>query len=159
MEKDSFATLRYSEFGVLLIGRQFITTGCLLNPRTYKHEHNPGDFELESFKMEDLLVTVHQPNDFRPFSVSIFACDLPQLRKQWLFYDFLSANTVSGSFDESLFTIHPRQTHGYTGAQLDHGSETHGAANPWKKHSRLRIDALNIDHLNRGVHGPLSLDT
>lgn len=125
-----------------------------VDPRTYKHEHNPGDFELESFKMEDLLVTVYQPNDFRPFSISIFSCDLPQLRKQWLFYDFLSANNVSGSYDNSLFTIHPRQTHNYTGAQLDQGSES--GDTQWKKHSRLRIDALNIDHLNRGVEGPFS---
>ncbi|TKA68622.1 hypothetical protein B0A49_06774 [Cryomyces minteri] len=127
-----------------------------VDPRTYKHEHNPGDFELDSFRMEDLLVTVYQPGNFRPFSVSIFSCDLPQLRKQWLFYDFLSANMMSGSFDDSLFTIHPRQTHNYTGAQLNEGREVGGEASEWKKHSRLRIDSLNIDHLNRGVEGPFS---
>ncbi|KAK5015489.1 Mitochondrial distribution and morphology protein 31, mitochondrial precursor [Cryomyces antarcticus] len=127
-----------------------------VDPRTYKHEHNPGDFELDSFRMEDLLVTVYQPGNFRPFSVSIFSCDLPQLRKQWLFYDFLSANMMSGSFDDSLFTIHPRQTHNYTGAQLSEGREVGGEASEWKKHSRLRIDSLNIDHLNRGVEGPFS---
>ena len=127
-----------------------------VDPRTYKHEHNPGDFEIESFKMEDLLVTIYQPGGFRPFSVSIFSCDLPQLRKQYLFYDFLSANMMSGSFDNSLFTIHPRQTHSYTGAQLNEGIEIDGQANPWKKHSRLRIDGLSIDHLNRGVTGPFS---
>ncbi|KAL8723645.1 MAG: hypothetical protein Q9225_000088 [Loekoesia sp. 1 TL-2023] len=121
-----------------------------VDPRTYKHEHNPGDFEIDSFKLEDLLVTVQQPHSFRPFSVSIFSCDLPKLRRQWLFYDFLSANTMSGSFDESLFTIHPRQTHGPIGSQLG------GEPDHWKKHSRLRIDGLNIDHLNRGVEGPFS---
>ncbi|KAL3470677.1 hypothetical protein BJX99DRAFT_264015 [Aspergillus californicus] len=125
----------------------------LLDPKSYRHEHNPGDFEIDSFRMSDLLVTVYQPHNFRPFSVSIFSCDLPQLRKQWLFYDFLSANMMSGSFDNSLFTIHPRQTHGFTGAQLDDSAEN-GKPSPWKKHSRIRIDALNIDHLNRGVHGP-----
>ncbi|KAL2003443.1 hypothetical protein VTN02DRAFT_3754 [Thermoascus thermophilus] len=127
-----------------------------LDPKSYRHEHNPGDFELDSFKMEDVLVTIYQPNNFRPFSVSIFSCDLPQLRKQWLFYDFLSANMMSGSFDNSLFTIHPRQTHSYTGAQLNDGVEENGKPNPWKKHSRIRIDGLNIDHLNRGVQGPFS---
>ncbi|KAI9841169.1 MAG: Mitochondrial distribution and morphology protein 31, mitochondrial precursor [Sclerophora amabilis] len=126
------------------------------DPQIYKHEHNTGDFEINSFKMEDLLITVHQPNGFRPYSVSIFSCDLPQLRKQWLFYDFLSANTMSGSFDESLFTIHPRQSHGYTGAQSVNGAESNGDPSPWKKHSRIRIDGLNIDHLNRGVEGPFS---
>ncbi|KAI4155394.1 MAG: hypothetical protein LQ341_000186 [Variospora aurantia] len=121
-----------------------------VDPRTYKHDHNPGDFEIDSFKLEDLLVTVHQPLSFRPFSLSVFSCDLPRLRRQWLFYDFLSAHTVSGSFDESLFTIHPRQTHGLINSQLG------GELDRWKKHSRLRIDGLNIDHLNRGVEGPFS---
>ncbi|KAF2176709.1 hypothetical protein K469DRAFT_722107 [Zopfia rhizophila CBS 207.26] len=126
-----------------------------IDPRTYKHEHQPGDFELDSFKMEDLLVTIYQPDNFRPFSVSIFSCDLPQLRKQWLFYDFLSANMMSGSFDDSLFTIHPRQTHNYTGAQLIDGRDTEDGST-WKKNSRIRIDGLNIDHLNRGYEGPFS---
>ncbi|KAI9818180.1 MAG: Mitochondrial distribution and morphology protein 31, mitochondrial precursor [Pycnora praestabilis] len=131
-------------------------SGEYVDPSTYKHQHSPGDFEINSFKMEDLLLTIHQPHGFRPFSVSIFSCDLPQLRKQWLFYDFLAANMMSGSFDESLFTIHPRQVHGYTGVQLNNGVEANGEASPWKKHSRLRIDGLNIDHLNRGVEGPFS---
>lgn len=125
-----------------------------VDPRTYKHEHQPGDFELDSFKMEDLLVTIYQPDNFRPFSVSIYSCDLPQLRKQWLFYDFLSANMMSGSFDNSLFTIHPRQSHNYTGVQASEGREEDGST--WKKHSRIRIDGLNIDHLNRGYDGPFS---
>lgn len=127
-------------------------TGPYVDPRSYKHEHNPGDFEINSFKLEDVLVTVHQPHGFRPFSVSIFSCDLPRLRRQWLFYDFLSANNMSGSFDESLFTIHPRQMHSHTGPNF----QDVGEANVWKKQSRLRIDGLNIDHLNRGVEGPFS---
>lgn len=127
-----------------------------LDPKSYRHEHNPGDFEIDSFKMDDLLVTVYQPDNFRPFSVSVFSCDLPQLRKQWLFYDFLSANMMTGSFDNSLFTIHPRQSHGFTGAQLDNGEEEDGKPSPWKKHSRIRVDGLNVDHLNRGVQGPFS---
>ena len=130
--------------------------GEYIDPKSYRHEHNPGDFEIDSFKMEDLLVTVHQPKGFRPFSVSIFNCDLPKLRRQWLFYDCLSANTMSGSFDESLFTIHPRQMHGITGSQGLYTNDAKEQSNPWKKHSRLRIDGLNIDHLNRGVEGPFS---
>ncbi|KAI9755136.1 MAG: Proteasome subunit beta type-7 [Chaenotheca gracillima] len=127
-----------------------------IDPRTYKHEHNTGDFELESFKMEDLLVTVQQPRGFRPYSVSIFSCELPQLRKQFLFYDFLSANTMSGSFDDSLFTIHPRQSHGHSGGQTIANAEVDREHSPWKKFSRIRIDGLNIDHLSHGVEGPFS---
>ncbi|TAQ83517.1 hypothetical protein B7494_g8158 [Chlorociboria aeruginascens] len=128
--------------------------GEYIDPKIFRHEHNPGDFEIDSFKMDDLLVTIHQPNGFRPFSVSIFSCELPQLRKQWLFYDFMSANNMSGAFDGSLFTIHPRQMHGHTGSHAD--PEEKDEPNPWKKHSRLRIDGLKIDHLNRGVKGPFS---
>jgi len=126
-----------------------------LDPKSYRHEHQPGDFEIDSFKMHDVLVTIYQPDNFRPFSVSIFSCDLPKLRKQWLFYDFLSANMMSGSFDNSLFTIHPRQTHGFTGLQVDQEIED-GKPSPWKQHNRIRVDGLSIDHLNRGVNGPFS---
>lgn len=122
------------------------------DPKSYRHEHNPGDFEIESFKIEDLLLTLHQPNGFRPFTVSMYSADLPRLRKQWLMYDFLNANHITGEYDGSLFTIHPRQTHSYTGAELSEVEEHE----PWKKQSRMRIDGLNIDHLNTGVEGPFS---
>lgn len=118
-----------------------------VDPKSYRHEHNTGDFEIDDFKMSDVLLTVHQPGGFRPFNVSVYNCDLPRLRKQWLFYDFMAANNMSGSFDESLFTVHPRQVHGAL-----HEED----AKQWKKHSRLRIDGLSIDHLNRGVDGPFS---
>ncbi|OLN95933.1 Mitochondrial distribution and morphology protein 31 [Colletotrichum chlorophyti] len=125
-----------------------------VDPLSYRHTHEPGDFEIDSFKLEDLLVTVHQPNNFRPFSVSIYSCELPQLRKQWLFYDFLSATHMSGSFDGSLFTIHPRQVHGGVAGEKGDMAEDMGEPSAWKKFSRLRIDGLKIDHLNRGVEGP-----
>lgn len=129
-------------------------TGEELEPKSYRHEHCAGDFEIESFKIEDLLVTVLQPEGFRPFPVSIYNADLPRLRKQWLFYDFLSANSMTGEYDRSLFTIHPRQTHSYTGATLHDPDDP--SDEPWKKQSRIRIDGMNIDHLNRGAVGPLS---
>ncbi len=124
-----------------------------LDPFSYRHEHQPGDFELEHFKLEDLLVTIHQPDGFRPFQASIYSCELPQLRKQWLFYDFLSASHMSGSFDGSLFTFHPRQIHNTASPDGVSPSEV-GDDSPWKKFSRIRIDGLKIDHLNRGMEGP-----
>lgn len=125
-----------------------------VDPLSYRHQHERGDFEIESFRLEDLLLTIHEPNQFRPFSVSIYSCELPQLRKQWLFYDFLSASHMSGSYDGSLFTIHPRQVHGVASSH-DRGAGTiAGEAHAWKKFNRLRIDGLKIDHLNRGVEGP-----
>ena len=109
------------------------------DPVAARHKHRPGDFELASFKLEDLLVTVYQPSNFRPFTVSIYSCDLPKLRKQWFFYDFLCANTMSGTYDNSLFTIHPRQS--LSGTAIESAD----------KISRLRIDNVNVHHLNRGV--------
>jgi distribution and morphology protein 31 len=47
---------------------------------------------------------------------------------------------MSGTYDNSLFTIHPRQTPSTN--QPETG-----------KISRLRIDGVNVDHLNRGVEG------
>ena len=129
-------------------------TGEELDPKSYRHEHNPGDFEMENFKIEDLLVTVHQPKSFRPFTVSIYNADLPRLRKQWLFYDFLCANSMTGEFDHSIFTIHQRQTHSFTGAALNDPEDI--SSEPWKRQSRIRLDSLNIDHLNRGIEGPFS---
>ncbi|RCI11816.1 hypothetical protein L249_7370 [Ophiocordyceps polyrhachis-furcata BCC 54312] len=125
-----------------------------INPLSYRHRHEPGDFEIESFKLEDLLLTVHHPNGFRPFTASIYSCELPQLRKQWLFYDFLSASHMSGSFDGSLFTIHPQQVHGVASSHGKRPMADPGETSTWKKCSRLRIDGLRIDHLNRGVEGP-----
>ncbi|KAG7111087.1 Mitochondrial distribution and morphology protein 31 like [Verticillium longisporum] len=125
-----------------------------VDPLSYRHEHQPGDFEIDSFKLEDVLVTVHQPGGFRPFSVSIFSAELPQLRKRWLFYDFLSATHMSGSYDGSLFTIHPRQVHGAMAGDNRDLVESLGDENVWKKFSRLRIDGMKLDHLNRGVDGP-----
>ncbi|KAH7326737.1 mitochondrial distribution and morphology protein family 31/32 [Stachybotrys elegans] len=131
-----------------------VWSGPYGDPLSYRFQHQPGDFEIENFKLEDLLLTIHQPNDFRPFSVSIYSCELPQLRKQWLFYDFLSANHMSGSFDGSLFTIHPRQVHGTMSNHEQSAAFGFGDPKAWKKFSRLRIDGLKIDHLNRGVEGP-----
>ncbi|KAK1241624.1 hypothetical protein MKX08_001598 [Trichoderma sp. CBMAI-0020] len=125
-----------------------------IDPFSYRHKHQPGDFEIESFRLEDLLLTVRQPDGFRPFSVSIYSCELPRLRKQWLFYDFLSASHMSGSFDGSLFTIHPRQVHGTVSSRYQGVMMGLEESKSWKKFNRLRIDGLKIDHLNRGVEGP-----
>lgn len=150
-----------------VIDRTFVNwSNWPVDPFSFRQEHKPGDFEIERFKLEDLMVTVHQPDGFRPFSASIFSCELPQLRKQWLFYDFLSANHVSGSYDGSLFTIHPRQIQHSNAIQGVVDNSHHNINNPaiepmspesalaWKKFSRLRIDGLKIDHLNRGDPGP-----
>ena len=141
-----------------------------LNPADFRHKAKPGDFELESLQLEDLLITVYQPGNFRPFTASIFRADLRCLRKQWIFYDFLSAENVVGQFDNCLFSLHKPQSIGRTTERdLQDGdwarmvsfcfhliSYTNTTTHPYQ--SRIRIDGVNIDHLKRGVstEGPFS---
>ena len=67
-----------------------------------------GDFDIEKFVVRDLMVQVNQPN-FRPFSISIFNAELPQLRKQWILYDFLKADSVVGMVEGCLFSVYKPQ--------------------------------------------------
>lgn len=162
------------------------------DPVASRHEYTPGDFELEKLTVEDLLVTVYQPNGFRPYPVSIFQAQLDRFRKQWLFYDFLCATSIIGAFDKCLFSVHSPQLeksvleqsghidsnksgfrshdiyHYYPfkkpdpngvlvggestrfGSLIDNDMKKQG----YKRKSRLRIDGVNIDHINRGVEGP-----
>ncbi|WPK23893.1 hypothetical protein PUMCH_001143 [Australozyma saopauloensis] len=116
----------------------------------YKNKYQFGDFEFNKFVMKDILFSLQQPGDFRPFDVAIYNCELEKLRKHWLFYDFLNADIMSGSYDNSLFTVHKRQ-------RLDDFDDADTPMDgdiPWKRITRLRVDSLNIDHLNRGLEGP-----
>ena len=129
--------------------------------RNYLNVHQPGDFEISKFVMNDVLFTLYQPNGFRPFLVSIFNCELPQLRKHWLFFDFLNADNISGSYDNSMFTIHKKykERDVNTKAESDNasGSGSTGSIShhsPWHKVTQMRVDNLNIDHLNAGIEGP-----
>ncbi|KAH8107965.1 mitochondrial distribution and morphology proteins-domain-containing protein [Cristinia sonorae] len=122
-----------------------------LDPALYRHKAQPGDFELESLQLEDVLVTVYQPGHFRPYTASIFRADMRCFRKQWCFYDFLSAENVVGQFDNCLFSLHKPQSIGRTTEQeLKDGQ--------WARMARFRIDGVNIDHLQATTtqEGPIS---
>ncbi|RPD57574.1 mitochondrial distribution and morphology protein family 31/32 [Lentinus tigrinus ALCF2SS1-7] len=111
-----------------------------LDPATFRHKAQPGDFELESLQLEDVLVTVYQPGNFRPYTASIFRADIRTFRKQFAFYDFLRAENVVGQFDNCLFSLHRPQSIGRTTDQdLKDGK--------WSRMSRFRMDGLNVDHL------------
>ncbi|EJD02754.1 mitochondrial distribution and morphology protein family 31/32 [Fomitiporia mediterranea MF3/22] len=122
-----------------------------LDPADFRHPSRPGDFELKSLQIEDLLITVYQPEAFRPFTVSIFRADIKQFRKRWLFYDFLSAENVVGQFDNCLFSLHKPQSIGRT-------MEQEMKDGHWARMARFRIDGVNIDHLQRAtsMEGPIA---
>ena len=114
-------------------------------------------------------MTIYQPGAFRPYTASIFRADLKQFRKQWMFYDFLSAENVVGQFDNCLFSLHKPQSIGRTTEQdLKDGQwarmvcfvlilTSHDRI-PDSDKSRFRIDGVNIDHLQRATteEGPIS---
>ncbi|KAJ3144482.1 Mitochondrial distribution and morphology protein 31, mitochondrial precursor [Geranomyces variabilis] len=106
-----------------------------------------GDFEMSRFVVEDLLITIRNPK-FRPYSVSIFTAEMPQLRKHWLLYDLMRADIMNGMFDNCLFSVHKPQR-----PELVFKD---GEMEPkWGKMSHLKLNGLPIDHLNAGVEGPL----
>ncbi|KAG9124680.1 Mitochondrial distribution and morphology protein 31, mitochondrial precursor [Ceratobasidium sp. 392] len=110
------------------------------DPTTFRHPPQPGDFELESLEVEDLLITLYQPGNFRPYTASIFRANFGLFRKQWLFYDLMSADHIVGQYDNCLFSLHTPQSIGRTMEQDLHDTR-------WTRMSRFRIDGVNIDHL------------
>lgn len=107
-----------------------------------------GDFELNNFTVEDMLITIQNPN-FRPFTLSIINAKLPLFRRQWLLYDWMCANSIVGTIDDCLFCVSKPQIKHLT-AQKEFSSN-------WSKLSNFKLFGLPIDHLQSGVvTGPLS---
>ncbi|KAJ3354216.1 Mitochondrial distribution and morphology protein 31, mitochondrial precursor [Allomyces javanicus] len=133
-----------------------------------RRSHQPGDFDMERVVVEDLFLTVYNPN-FRPYSVSVFNADLPRLRKQWLLYDIICASSLVGLFDNCLFSLHTPQhpadlfvdptTTGAAGILDANGPDEEAAgSDEWvglpRRVTRLKVDGVPIDHLNYGTTGP-----
>ncbi|GAA5856550.1 hypothetical protein JCM9279_005495 [Rhodotorula babjevae] len=106
----------------------------------YRNKPKPGDFWLEGLQIEDFLVTIYQPENFRPYTFSIFHADIPRFRKQWLFYDLMSADSMTGQCDNCLFSLHRPQSIGRT-------SEEEMKDARWARMSRFRVDGVPIDHM------------
>ncbi|CAK9779869.1 hypothetical protein CC85DRAFT_286216 [Cutaneotrichosporon oleaginosum] len=120
-----------------------------LSPKDWRHPSHPGDFEMESFQVEDFLVTFYQPNGQRPFNVSIFNARYTPFRKRWLFYDMLGAEAMTGQYDNCLFSLHMPQKLGRMASDSE---------NSFKRMARFRIDGLPIEHAQfaSGNSGPVS---
>lgn len=134
----------------------------------YKNIAQPGDWEFENFRLEDVLVTMQNPSSFRSFPISIYTCEIPILRKNWLMLDILNAKHMSGSYDGSLFTVNRLQRFDNFKEEHRIDSEVRKAHMGKEKYKRLdlmgdqnfskvtrfRIDNLKLDHLNAGMSGP-----
>jgi distribution and morphology protein 31 len=90
-----------------IIDRRHILTDS--NTVVKRRTPQSGDFNLKECIIDDLLVTIWNPNNFRPFMITLFNGHCSPLRKQWLFYDILTADSITGVFDNSLFSIHSSQ--------------------------------------------------
>ncbi|KAI8320477.1 hypothetical protein GQ54DRAFT_263503 [Martensiomyces pterosporus] len=139
------------------------------SPSEFRETRRPGYLDLDSLEVEDMLLTVHPWQNFRPITVSIYSASLPRFRDRWLLYDALNANSIVGMYDSSLFTIHQahqslfglsngiRAKSFYSSlrpsdagrAQPEPQSPTEGRT------THVQIDNLNIDHINAGVEGPI----
>ncbi|KAI8811041.1 mitochondrial distribution and morphology proteins-domain-containing protein [Cladochytrium replicatum] len=118
------------------------------NWKPSRREAQTGDFELDRFVIQDMLLTIYQPNMFRPYTVSIFNAELPQFRQQWLLFDIVSAESIVGMFDNCLFSVHKPHS--------DFIGSIPNADRPkrWEKMRHLKINGVPIDHFNTGVEGP-----
>ncbi|CEQ39286.1 SPOSA6832_00808, partial [Sporobolomyces salmonicolor] len=152
----------------------------------YRHKPRPGDFWLESLQIEDFLVTIYQPENFRPvrrpspsppsrsatttdwrrrdeqYTFSIFNADIRRLRKQWLFYDLMSAESITGQVDNCLFSLHKPQSIGRTSDDELKDARWSRMVRPLRSlpllsaerlpdlgyvQSRFRVDGVPIDHM------------
>lgn len=69
------------------------------------------DYIFNNVRVHDSVLELFDRHDQKePFRVSIFNCDLPQLRGDRLLLDFFNANNVTGALNDSMFTIHKRQS-------------------------------------------------
>ncbi|KAJ1943438.1 Mitochondrial distribution and morphology protein 31, mitochondrial precursor, partial [Kickxella alabastrina] len=130
-------------------------------PGEFRRARQPGYFDMDALEVEDMLLTVHPWQNFRPITVSIYSASLPRFRDRWLLYDALNANSIVGMYDGSLFTIHqahqhllarPQQLSGTDpGSSLRSVTVQGGSA----RTAHVQIENLNIDHINSGVEGPV----
>ncbi|KAJ2270054.1 Mitochondrial distribution and morphology protein 31, mitochondrial precursor [Coemansia sp. RSA 371] len=127
-------------------------------PSEHRRTHRPGYFDLDLLELEDMLLTVHPWQNFRPITVSIYSASLPRFRDRWLLSDALNANSIVGMYDGSLFTVHQAHqrlphTHAVHMPSLYMNQNQHDPVPERTTH--VQIDNLNIDHINTGVEGPV----
>ncbi|KAJ1854716.1 Mitochondrial distribution and morphology protein 31, mitochondrial precursor, partial [Coemansia sp. RSA 2703] len=135
-------------------------------PEEFRSMRRPGYFDLDSLEIEDMLLTVHPWQNFRPITVSIYSASLPRFRDRWLLYDTLNASSIVGMYDGSLFTIHQAHQHlhsqvssPYTADNVYSTTQSSGQGTTRSGKAahttHVQIDNLNIDHINAGVEGPI----
>lgn len=75
------------------------------------------------------------------YTFSVFHADIPRLRKQWLFYDLMSADAVTGQIDNCLFSLHRPQSIGRTSEEDLRGAR-------WARMVRRALSSYIRSHAN-----------
>ncbi|KAJ1656967.1 Mitochondrial distribution and morphology protein 31, mitochondrial precursor [Dispira simplex] len=143
------------------------------DPVAQRTHHRPGLFEMENVALEDMLLYVYYPDNFPPFPIAVFSANFPRLRQQWLLYDIITADSVVGTYDNCLFSIRRArdpvlasnaafQPRDHLAKMSPDPAENRPSPGALEKPmvlgpgrcSHLRIDGVNVSHLNAGAEGP-----
>lgn len=74
-------------------------------------------YEISNVKVLDSYVEMISPSRDTSLNISIFNGELPRVRGSMLLIDFFNASNVTGTINDSMFTIHKRQEHGRSGEE------------------------------------------
>ncbi|RLV89759.1 Mitochondrial distribution and morphology protein 32 [Spathaspora sp. JA1] len=69
-----------------------------------------SNYQFEHVLIHDSYLEVHEESDIPPIKINIFNCELSKLRGDKLLLDLFNANNASGTINNSMFTIHKRQS-------------------------------------------------
>jgi distribution and morphology protein 31 len=84
------------------IDRRFLDwSGPPLPPRTWQR----GDFVFENLLLSNVELGMFNPTPNRELKIKLHVLDCGRVRRQWLLHDLLSAKSVYGIFDGSLFSL------------------------------------------------------
>lgn len=103
------------------------------------------NYKLDSLRIRDSYVEVFEPGQHsNPMKIGIFNCELPKLSGDRLLLDFFDASNVTGSINDSMFSIHKHQQFNLDGGNI----------------VRFKLDGINLKsmgyenlNLNWIVHG------
>lgn len=77
------------------------------------------NYKLESLRILDSYVEVFEPDQTsNPMKIGIFNCELPKLSGDRLLLDFFDASNVTGSINDSMFSIHKHQQFNLEGSNI-----------------------------------------
>jgi len=87
------------------------------DPSLERRKHYDRGFVINKLSIEDMSVNMLCKN-FRPYKMAIFNADLSIFRLRYMVHDILSANSIVGMLDSSLFSIYRPHHNAYRRSHL-----------------------------------------